>query len=155
MASINQFSTISSLSAGTLLLCYDTENSDTRKVSVGAISDFVNTNLDINMSGYRTQYSAPNSDFSLNITDSQQNIHLILTPSLVIDSGTLVLPAAANVLDGQEVVVNTTKNITALTVSANGATAVYGAPATLTINNGKCFFKLKYDKANLNWYRIG
>lgn len=31
MASVNQFPTISTLSNGTLFLCYDTDNSDTRK----------------------------------------------------------------------------------------------------------------------------
>ena len=152
MASVNQFPTISTLSAGTLFLCYDTDNSDTRKVSMSALSDYVNTNLDINMSGFRTQYSAPNTTFSLNITDTQQNIHLILTPSTTITAGTLVLPVATNSLDGQEVLVNSTQAITTLTVSANGATAVYGAPTTLSANG---YFKLKYDKANLNWYRIG
>ena len=45
-----------------------------------------------------------------------------------------------------------TQAVTTLTVSANGATAVNGAPAALTANG---FFRLRFDGIFQSWYRIG
>lgn len=153
MALINQYSTIDALSGGDTLSIYDQSNGDTRKVSITQLSDYIAGNVNANMSGYVTQYSAPSATgFSVSITDSQNDVHLILTPTSGLADGTITLPLASNTLDGQRVLVNCTQAVTTLTIGANGATAVTGAPTTLAAND---YFTLKYDAATLTWYRVG
>ncbi len=78
--------------------------------------------------------------------------HLILTPAGAYAAGTLVMPLASACRDKQEVTVNCTQAVTGLTITANGATSIVGAPTGLTANE---FFKLKYDLPTNNWYRVG
>lgn len=102
---------------------------------------------------YTTQYAAPSSTgFSVQITDSSANTHLILTPTTGFAAGTIVLPAVANVIDKQEVLVNSTQQVTALTVNGNGAVAVTGEPTSLAADD---FFRLKYDALTQTWFRVG
>lgn len=101
---------------------------------------------------YTTQYAAPSSTgFSVQITDSSANTHLILTPTAGFAAGTIVLPAIANCVDKQDILVNTTQQVTALTINGNGAT-VTGEPTSLAADD---FFRLKYDLITNAWYRIG
>jgi hypothetical protein len=61
------------------------------------------------------------------------------------------MPAVASVIDGQELLVNSTQAVTTLTVAGNGAT-VAGAPTTLAANG---FFRLKFEALVSTWYRVG
>lgn len=152
MSSIYQLTTISTLAPNTLFAVYDNGNGDTRKVSLQAVSDYIAANITANISGYTTQYSSPSvTGFSVNVTDSGVSIHLILTPTGTMAAGTIVLPLASNVEDGQMLLVNCTQAVTSLTISGNGATSVTGAPTTIAANG---FFTLKYDKPSLTWYRV-
>lgn len=102
---------------------------------------------------YTTQYAAPSSSgFSVQITNGNDNIHLILTPTAGFAAGTLVLPLASGLIDKQEVLVNCTQQVTTLTINGNGAGAVTGEPTSLAADS---FFRLKYDLATSTWYRIG
>jgi hypothetical protein len=58
----------------------------------------------------------------------------------------------ATVVDKQEVLVNCTQQVTALTVNGNGAVAVTGEPASLGADD---YFRLKYDAIMRTWYRVG
>ena len=71
-------------------------------------------------------------------------------PAATYANGTLVLPAVANCADKQEILVNSTQIVTALAITANGAT-VKGAPTTLAAN---AFFKLRFDGVLKTWYRV-
>jgi hypothetical protein len=98
-----------------------------------------------------TQYAAPSaSGFSVSITDSSNSIWLVLTPVAGYASGTIVLPALANCVDKQEILVNCTQSVTALTINGNGST-VTGAPTTLTSNE---FFTLRFEDVTNTWYRV-
>ena len=153
MAYIANYSSIDALSSGDLLPIYDQSNGDNRKVSVQQLSDYITGNVNANMSGHITQYSAPSATgFTVTITDSQNDVHLILTPTAGFAAGTITLPLASNTLDGQRVLVNCTQAVTTLTIGANGATAVTGAPTTLAAN---AYFALKHDKPTSTWYRVG
>ena len=153
MSQIYQYPTKESIDGSELLVCYDPSNSDTRKFSITALSSYVAVKISTNMSGYVTQYSAPSATgFNIYITDTKNDIHLILTPTATFANGTITLPLSSNTLDGQRVLVNCTQAVTALSVGANGATAVTGAPASLTANS---FFTLKYDKVTSTWFRVG
>lgn len=101
---------------------------------------------------FATQYAAPAaSGFSVQITDTSANTHLILTPQAGYAAGTIVLPNVTSAVDKQVVMVNSTQSVTALTVSGNGAVAVTGAPTTLGTNDS---FLLKYDSLTQTWYRL-
>jgi hypothetical protein len=153
MSEINELSAIDAIASGDQLVVYDTSNGDARKASVSTIQAYMQSSLTFSDGiTYTTQYSAPSATgFSVAITDGSANIHLILTPVAGYAAGTIVLPAVANVVDKQEVLVNCTQAVTTLTVDGNGAT-VTGEPAAFVAND---FFRLKYDAVLLTWYRIG
>lgn len=99
-----------------------------------------------------TQYAVPSSSgFSVQITNGTNNIHLILTPTAGFAAGTIVLPATPGAIDKQEVLVNCTQQVTALTLNGNGAAGVTGEPTALGADD---FFRLKYDLPTQTWYRI-
>jgi hypothetical protein len=153
MPQINQLSAVDQLAAGDQFPIFDTSNGDARKVSASALLAFMQANLDLSASGYSTQYAAPSaSGFSVQITDGDADIHLILTPVAGYADGEIVLPAVANAIDGQQVLVNCTQAVTTLVVDGNGATAVTGEPAALAAND---FFTLKFDAVTSTWYRVG
>ncbi|MGD2065744.1 MAG: hypothetical protein PVI43_01060 [Candidatus Bathyarchaeota archaeon] len=155
MPSINQYSTLSDPSGSDLLPVYSSGNSDTRKLSLSALAAYVlaQQTAASGKQEFTTQYAAPSSTgFTVNITDGSDNIWLILTPTGTLATGTITLPALAKVSDKQEVLVNTTQEVTSFTVDGNGAVAVTGEPTTLSAND---FFRLKYDGTVQTWYRVG
>lgn len=154
MPTINQLSTASTLTLSDLIAIYSSSNGDARKSSFTSVLALMQANLTFPTSGvFTTQYAAPSATaFSVAITDGSDNIHLILTPTAGFADGTIVLPAVANAVDKQEILVNCTQAVTTLVVDGNGATAVTGAPTALAAND---FFRLKYDSATSTWYRVG
>lgn len=100
------------------------------------------------------EYAAPSATgFSVSISEtSGANVWLVLTPAANYATGTINLPSASNSVEGQEVVVNSTKSITStLDVLSSGAT-VTGHPTTLAVNG---YFKMKYEPVLKTWYRVG
>ena len=151
---ISQLSSIDTLSLSDLLAFWSSSNSDTRKASLSVLLSFLQTNL-TTPGDDMTQYSAPNaSGFNVTIDPAVdgQNVYLLLTPTGAFAAGTIVLPAVAECVDGQQVLISTTQAVTALTVSGNGATAVNGAPTTLAAN---AFFRLRFDGVFKSWFRVG
>ena len=153
MPTINNLSAINSLTGSDNFPVYDTSNGDARRVSLTTILAFMQANLDFSSQVFRTQYAAPSATaFSIQLNNSAENTHLILTPTEAFTDGEIVLPAVSMAIDKQEILVNCTQDITSFTVNGNGAIAVTGAPATITANN---FFRLKYDLVTKTWYRVG
>ena len=151
MAEINQLTALDTLTAGDLFPVYSSTNGDARKSAASVLLAYIQDNLTF-PNVLITQYSAPAATgFSVQITDSSVSTHLILTPAAGYAAGTLVLPALANCIDTQEVLVNTTQAVTTLTINGNGST-VTGAPSTLAAN---AYFRLKFDEVMSTWYRIG
>ncbi len=154
MATIDQLTTIDSLSSNDKLVVYDNGNGDARKASISSLTTYLEAALSglQGKQAFTTQHSAPSATgFSIQVTDSSDNTWLVLTPVAAYAAGTIVLPAVANVVDKQEVLVNCTQDITTLTVNKNGATAVTGAPTSITANDS---FKLKYDASTSTWYKV-
>jgi len=134
-----------------LALIWDAENSDWRLSTLANILALFNTTnetTDVSIQEPNSQYSAPLTGFTVAITDNNEDTHLILTPAGTLATGTITLPSVLR--DKQLVIVNSTQEITALTVDGNGATVV-GAPTTLSANG---YFTLKYDLTVDSWYRI-
>lgn len=154
MTQINKLTRIDSVNAGDVLPVYAQNQGDARGAAVSVLQEYMQNNLtfDVGIQQYTTQYAVPSATgFSVAITNSPDNVHLILTPTAGFAAGTIVLPAAANASDKQQVLVNSTQAVTALTISGNGAVSVTGAPTTLAAN---AFFTLKYDLPTSTWYRI-
>ena len=154
MPTINRLSAVDSVEGGDQLPIYDQGNGDARKMSLSLLLSWIQGALSFPDVGvFVTQRAAPSATgFSVAITDGSDNIHLILTPSAGYAAGTIVLPAVGNAVDKQEILVNTTQQVTVLTINGNGAVAVTGAPASLGAED---FFRLKYDLGTQTWYRVG
>lgn len=152
MANINQLSALSSISSSDLLVLWSTANGDSRKAAVNALLTFMQNNLVFDQTDlFTTQYSAPSATgFTATVTDGTDNIHLILTPTGDFATGTIALPTAATAIDGQTILINCTRAVTALTVSSAGGT-VTGAPTELTANDSLSF---KFDDPTSTWYRL-
>ena len=133
-----------------LALIWDAENSDWRLTTLSAIQALFEANAE--KVEPVTQYSSPLAGASITITDGDDgdlDVHLIITPAGTIATGTIVMPAAPS--DKQVVIVNTTQEITTLTLDGNGNTIVGG----LTTMLANAYFRLKYDTVNSIWYRVG
>lgn len=156
MAALN---TTDEVSTGDLIVLYKSANGDYRGMTAAEFLTYLEANLDFatatGVPQFETQMASPSATgFSVTIAPptAGDNVHLILMPLAGYATGTIVLPAVANVIDKQEVLVNCTQAVTTLTVSGNGAVGVIGAPTALTANQ---FFKLKYDSTMQSWYRVG
>lgn len=152
MTTINNLSTLQSLSAGDQIPVYANDQGDTRKASLSLLSTFVLGQ--IQQGSPVAQYAAPvATGFNVQIAPPADgaSVFLLLTPAAGYAAGTITLPAQALNADGQELIVMCTQAVTTLTVAGNGATVV-GAPATLAAN---AFFRLRFDGVFRNWYRIG
>ena len=147
MATINQLSSVDTLSPGDQLPVYVQNSGDARKASISTLQTYMQSNLSI-PGTLTTQYASPSST-GFSVAVSAGNTWLLLTPTAGFAAGTIVLPTGPD--DRAEVSVNCTQAVTTLTVSAGG-TIVTGAPTTLAAND---FFTMRYDAVNLSWYRVG
>lgn len=151
MTTINQLTTMDSVSDGDQVPFFSTNNGDTRKSSFSTLKTYFQTGVTAN-DDKLTQYSAPSATgFSVQVNNASNSVWLILTATGTFAAGTLVLPTLANCVDRQEILVNSTQVVTALTINGNGAT-VTGAPTTLAANS---FFRLRFDNVAKVWYRVG
>jgi hypothetical protein len=125
------------------------------RAALSVVSSYLTTLLTV-PGAYVTQYASPNATgFNVNILAAGsglgQNVFLLLTPTAAFAAGTITLPLSTILSDGQELMVTCTQAVTALTVAGNGA-VVNGAPTSLAANG---FFRLRYDRVNNSWYRVG
>ncbi len=152
MATINQLSAVDEVVASDLVPIYSSSNGDARKASMAVLAAYIK-NLMTSSDDMVTQYNSPAATgFTATINNGSDSIWLLLTPLAGYAAGTIVLPAVANCVDRQELLVNTTQAVTTLTINGNGATAVVGAPTTLAAN---AFFRLRFDAVQKSWYRVG
>lgn len=151
MPTINQLNAVDSLSVADLIVIYSSSNGDARKASISTLAEYVRSTITV-ADDKVTQYAAPSaSGFTVQVNDSSNNVWLVLTPTGAFAAGTIKLPSLANVIDRQEILVNCTQAITALTINGNGAT-VTGAPTTLAAD---AFFRLRFEAVTDTWYRVG
>ncbi len=94
------------------------------------------------------QYATPAAAATVNV--AAINTWLILTPAGTIAALTIVLPAVDDD-PGVEVLINTTQQITALTVNLNGASGSVGVPSTLAAGGR---LRLRYDTITMNWFAV-
>jgi hypothetical protein len=154
MSAINNLSRVSALATSDLVALFSGALGNDAAATLGSLLTFLQSQL--SAAGVLvTQYAAPNlTGFTVLVAPptAGQSVFLLLTPTAGFAAGTLTLPQQATLADGQELLVTTTQAVTALTIGANGATAVNGAPTTLAAN---AFFRLRYDAIAKSWYRAG
>ena len=152
MSTINQLTAMDTLTGSDLIPVYSQYNGDARKASMSVLAAFVESVL-TTVGDKVTQYAAPiASATTIQVSDTSNSVWLIVTPSSVFAAGTIKLPAVANCIDRQELLVNYVNGVTALTIDGNGATNVIGAPTTMANN---AFFRLRFDMVMKTWYRVG
>lgn len=124
--------------------------------TIAQLQEYMQANLDFGSSSsfteYTTQYDSPITGSTVQLTDSNVNTHLILTPLATIAALTLKLPAVGNLIDKQDILINCTQDVTVLTIDGNGVGAVTGAPTDFKAGG---FFRLKYDLTLNVWFRVG
>ena len=130
-----------------LIAIWDTSDSTTRNTSLTRLRTLFQDNMTIGKP--TSQYAAPSATaFSVDLLDTGADVHLILTPTGTLAAGTLVMPSA--VADKQTVLVSSTQEVTALTITSSKT--VNGGPTTIAANG---YFTLKYDSTVEAWYRVG
>ena len=153
MTTINKLTRTDTVTAGDVVPVYVQNQGDARGAAMSVLLAYIQSNLVFPNPDATTQYAAPStSGFSVQVTDSLADVHLILTPTGPFAAGTIVLPAAANLIDAQLVLINTTQSVAALTIDLNGATAITGAPTSFAANDT---LLLKYDLPTSTWYMVG
>lgn len=150
MPTINQLPVLSQLSSGDQLPVYNTTNGDARRVSINALLQYFQTAFAAPT--VATNVYVPTTGFSITVpTPVAEQQWMVLQPASTLATGTITLPLNTGVPDGTEVLITTTQDITALAISLNGATAVYGAPARLQANSA---IRLRFYQATNSWYGI-
>lgn len=151
MPTINQLSSVDAVVSSDQIPIYSSENGDARKASLATLAKYLATQV-TSVDDMVTQYFAPSATgFTVTITDGPNSIWLVLTPTAGFAAGTIKLPTMTNCVDRQEILVNTTQAVTALTINGNGST-VTGAPTTLAAG---AYFRLRFDGVTDTWYRGG
>ena len=150
MPTINELNSQDTLSISDLIAIYSYGNGDARKTSLNNLAVFLSSIITVTDNKI-TQYAAPNATgFTVTISATNSSIWLILTPVAGYAAGTIVLPPIANCVDRQEILVNTTQAVTALTITGNGS-SVSGAPTTLAAGSS---FRLRFDIVTSTWYKV-
>jgi hypothetical protein len=150
-----KLSQVMTMDSGDWFVLWKSDQGDFRGIALSDLLTSAQAGLDLGRLEADTQYAVPSATaFSVAIagSDLDHDVHLILTPVAGYAAGTIVMPAASGCRDKQEVLVNCTQAVTALTITLNGATAITGAPTALLAN---AYFKLCYDLATKTWYRVG
>lgn len=150
MPQINQLPLMTTLSGGDQLPIYSPNNGDARRTPLSALLAYFQATFAAPT--LATNLYTPGTGFNVAVpTPVSQQQWMVVQPAGTLASGTITLPLNTNTPDGMEVLVTTTQQITAFTLAANGAAAVYGAPTTLAAED---FFRVRFVQATNSWYRI-
>jgi hypothetical protein len=147
MSRISQLTATAVLSSADQFPFNSSEGGDDLRTSLALLTAYLQDHLTFTSGQLAAQYAAPATGETVVIGAADS--WLIVTPAGTIAALTITLPAIRAA--GQEVLVNTSQAITALTVGGAGTT-VSGAPTTLATGG---FFRMKYDGVLNVWYRVG
>lgn len=149
MATINELSTLSTVTSSDLFPVYSSANGDARKVSASALLTYFQSSFA--SPTVSTTLYVPATGFNIAIGTPTSNLWVLLQPAGVLATGTITLPLNTSTPDGTEILVTTTQAITAFTLALNGASNGFGAPTTLAAN---AYFRMRFYQATNSWYRI-
>lgn len=150
MTTIPNLSATDVIVAGDQFVTFKLTNGDNRKVAASVLLAYMQDNLIL--PSFTTQYVSPSiTGETIFVTGSGMDIYLLLTPTDGFATMVIVMPLLSTLIDKQEVLITSSKQITALTISPNGAT-VCGEPSSMIADG---FFKMRYDSINTTWRRVG
>lgn len=150
MPYINQLPLLSQVSPGDQVPVYSPNNGDARRLPISGLLNYFQQSFA--SPSLATNVYTPGTGFSLAVpTPVAQQQWMLIQPAGTLATGTVTLPLNTGTPDGTEVLVTTTQQITAFTLGANGAAALYGAPTTLAAED---FFRMRFVQATNSWYRI-
>lgn len=150
MPTINQLSLLDQASSGDQIPVYSPSNGDARRLPVGSLltyfqQNFASPTVSVNL-------FVPSTGFSLAVpTPVSQQQWMLLQPVGTLATGTIVLPLNTSTPNGTAVLVTSTQQVTSLSITLNGATAVFGAPSSVTATTP---FTLRFYQSTNSWYRI-
>jgi hypothetical protein len=150
MATINQLSSLDTVSSGDQLPIFSVSNGDARRLSISSLlsyfqQTFASPTVAVNL-------YVPSTGFNITVpTPVSQTQWILLQPVTTLATGTITLPLNTSTADGTSVLVTSTQTISSLTVAANGATAVFGAPASFASTGP---FTLRYYRSTNSWYKV-
>jgi hypothetical protein len=150
MATLNQLSTATTLTSSDQIIFYSTINGSGRKASLATLLDWIEGAW-MSPTFQRVTASPTLAGFTLALPTTANSLFVLLTPTGTMATGTIVLPAAASAADGQEIVLYTSQEVTVLSFTLNGATALNGAPTGIQAGAS---LTLRYDALSLAWYTI-
>lgn len=152
MPTIDRLTRVDTVSAGDVVPVYAQSQGDARGASLSVLLAYFQQALTFPDPDMATQYASPAATgFTVQITDSGADTHLILSPVGAFAAGTIKLPQSFNLVDSQMILVTTTQAVTALTIDINGAAGILGAPTGLGQNDAVL---LKFDEPTGNWYMV-
>lgn len=150
MPQINKLSATDEIVGGDLFPVYDQSSGDARKASASVLLEYIKANL--NQTGYTNQSAViASNDFNIQVISNASNIWLILNTTASFALGAITLPLFTEAIDGQEVMVFATRQVSVFSVGGNGAAAVAGAPTSLSAD---AFFTMKFNSTSNTWYRV-
>lgn len=150
MPYINQLPLLSQVSPGDQVPVYSPNNGDARRLPIGSLLNYFQQSFA--SPTLATNVYTPGSGFNIAVpTPVAQQQWMLIQPAGTLATGTVTLPLNTQTPDGTEVLITTTQQITAFTLGANGAAALYAAPTTLAAED---FFRMRYVLATNSWYRI-
>lgn len=150
MPTINQLASLNQLSGSDQIPVYSASNGDARRASVSTLLSYIEQAW-MSPAFQRVTASPTLAGFTLTLPTTASSLFVLLTPTGPMATGTIVLPAAASAADGQEIVLYSSQEVTALSFTLNGATALNGAPTGIPADGS---ITLRYDVLSVAWYVI-
>jgi hypothetical protein len=151
MPQIYQLPLLSQISGGDQLAAYAPQSGDARRLSINSLLTYFQQNF-ASPTVATTLYT-PTTGFNIAIPTPVSSQWALLQPAGTLASGTITLPLNTSTPDGTEVLVTSTQTITALTISLNGASALYGVTSGGTLTAATPF-RIRFYQATNSWYRI-
>ncbi len=149
MPYINQLPLLSKVSAGDQVPVYSPNNGDARRLPISQLLDYFQQTFA--SPTLATNIYTPGTGFNIAVPTASSQQWILIQPVSTLATGTVTLPLNTQTPDGTEVLVTTAQQITSFALGINGATAIYGAPSTLSAED---FFRVRFVQATNSWYCI-
>ena len=148
MPTINELASTNTITGSDQFPVYVSGSGDARKASASTLLAYIQSAW-MDPTYTRVTASPTLAGFTLALPTTANSLFVLLTPTGTMATGTIVLPPAASAADGQEIVLYTSQEVTALSFTLNGATALNGAPTGIQAGAA---LTLRYDVLSTAWY---
>lgn len=151
MPTIDQLSSTSVLYDTDKLPLFSPTQDDTRAATLPQLAAYVQAKIE----GIpdETEYNIGSGDgFAVTVLPVTigGSVHARIALTAAVATGTIILPGIDDRVQGQEVLVTCTKQVSALTINGNGAT-LSGAPTSIGPTTP---FKLRFDSISTTWDKV-